>query len=184
MKGIWREAKTHGRVKSANLLGDADPDQVYDTCRGCGNCMHLNKAGYCGEQECSDVMFTRAQAAGLIYKFADLVVYNRDTVAHMKPPPVPEHTREMLRDRGLIIDPLPECAEHDCTTIPRPNDALCIKHRLEENVRLAAKDRKRNQNSWVSDDSEAPERKRKRRHKRARRHIPNQIRGLDDIKLK
>lgn len=183
MKGAWQEAKSHGRVKPATLLGDADPEQAYDTCRGCGNCMHLNKAGYCGEQECSDVMLARAQAAGLTFQTANLTIFNRDSVAHMKPPPIPDHTREMLYDRGLLKDPLPECADPDCTTIPRPNDVFCIRHRLEENVRLAAKDRKRNQNSWVSDDGEAPERKRKRKHRHRRRHISNLIRGLDRIKL-
>jgi len=105
----------------------------------------------------------------------------------MKPPPVPDHTREMLKDRGLIKDPLPECADSDCTTIPRPNDVFCVRHRLEENVRLAAKDRKRNQNSWVSDDGEAPlrTRQRKRRHKQRRRrsHISNQIRGLERVQI-
>ena len=178
MDGSWNEAKSVGRVKTATLMGDADPDQVYDTCKGCGECMHLNKGGYCGTEECSQAMFERAQAAGLTMQVGPLTVYNRDVVGNMRTPPVPEHTRDELRRRGLITDALPECADPDCTTIPRPDDALCIRHRMEANVQEHRSRRKGHSYASPGDD----DRTRGRKQRRTNTH--NKIKGLDSIKLK
>ncbi len=175
MDDAWRTAKSVGRIRNSTLNGDTDPTAVFDTCKGCGRCMHLDTSGMCNTDECTEELYQRAKTAGITRTFGDTTYYNRSKVAHCKTPPPTERTLKTLRHRGLLTDPLPTCAL--CLSVPRPDDSLCVQHRLEANLK-AYRNRPRVYQSRAS-DTELPSRRLKRFNK-----VTHKIKGLEGIKLK
>lgn len=174
MDDAWREAKSKGGIRTATL-GNPDPEAVFDTCKGCGRCMHLDRGGLCNTDECTEEIYQRAKAAGIMQKIGDTTYFNRDTVSNCKTPPPTEKTLKTLRKRGILHEPVPTCTL--CNFIPRPDDSLCAQHRLEANVK-EHRDRPRVYQSKAS-DTELPSRRLKRFDK-----VTHRIKGLEGIKLK
>ena len=178
MQDAEREAYRLSKITSA-IKGDADPEAIYDTCRGCGKCMHLNNNGMCDTDECKDALFKRAQEAGSVHTWGDTSFFVADDVATMKTPPPTKETQAILRKCGDLQDALPTCRE--CDSIPRPDDTLCIKHRLEENARIHVKEKRvQHVQTNVGGADELPS-NRKRRHEY---RLRGKIRGFEKAKAK
>ena len=178
----WKVAQQIGRITPSSIAvrGDVDPNAIENTCKGCGRYMELNGRNVCGTSECHEGRLQRAVDKGDAFHIGNTYIFDGDSVNTYREPLGISIRNQMQIDHNeggaRFAGELPVCVK--CPTIPRPDDTLCIRHRLEENASLKRKPIQHVQTN-VGDADELPSRRNKRYRPKM---LSNKIKGFGGLK--
>lgn len=170
MKGLEKHTRKMAGYGSA--MPDPNPMASEGTCTLCGRFMPLNKRGRCDTEECIEKAHAEVRRRAGDRKIVEGLYYNLDGIEIMmfeqltqwKEPVPPE---EYSPDFGVETD---RCEMVQCRRHHRPNDTLCVAHRLETNR--------------ATYRNEGKQYKRVEVKPKKLKRLGNRIKGLAGIKLK